>query len=153
MEISPERTETRPGYTADGLPGGRTRSGKLRIPQRSQLDSRTAAAKAFDSLVQEIESDLAPSGRDQLSAIERSFIEAYAGATVAMQGITAQQAAGQMIIVSDLAAAISSMIRVASRLGEQRRARDVTVRSTQTSSVRAGLAAVEGEVLENQGQD
>jgi hypothetical protein len=142
MEISPERTETRPGYTADGLPGG-----------RSQLDSRTAAAKAFDSLVQEIESDLAPSGRDQLSAIERSFIEAYAGATVAMQGITAQQAAGQMIIVSDLAAAISSMIRVASRLGEQRRARDVTVRSTQTSSVRAGLAAVEGEVLENQGQD
>jgi hypothetical protein len=41
------------------------------------------------------------------------------------------------------------MVRVASRLGEQRRARDVTVRSTQTSAVRLGLAAVEGEVHEN----
>jgi hypothetical protein len=127
---------------ADGLPGSRTRSGKLRIPRRSQLDNRTAAAKAFDSLVREIEHDLSPSGPPGLSAIERSLVEAYAGATIAMQGITAQQAAGQMILVSDLAAAISSMVRVASRLGEQRRMRSID------GPTRAPFSPVRSDLIE-----
>jgi hypothetical protein len=138
-EIPPEVSGMRPDCSTNELPGIRTRSGKLRIPQRSQLDNRTAAAKAFDLLVREIENDLA-SDRDQLSAIERSLIEAYAGATIAMQGITAMQAAGQSIIVSDLAKAISSMVRVAARLGEQRRLKPVNgVARPDASSLRASL--------------
>jgi hypothetical protein len=126
------------------MPSSYTATGKLRIPQRSQLDGRTAAAKAFDQLVREIENDLA-ADRDQLSAIERSLIEAYAGATIAMQGITSQQAAGQVIAVSDLALAISAMVRVASRLGEQRRMRAVNdpVRSDDAVSSRTDLIEAE----------
>ena len=44
------------------------------------LDRRTAARKAFDALVAEIEHDLG--GREQLSAIEKSLIQAYAGSAI-----------------------------------------------------------------------
>jgi hypothetical protein len=125
----------------------RARKAKLQLPTRADLDGRTNTAKAFDALVSAIEADLG--GADQLSAIERSLVEAYAGATITVQGINYKIALGEVIEVADLAQAISAMVRVASRLGEQRRARDVTVRSTQTSAVRLGLAAVEGEVHEN----
>jgi hypothetical protein len=44
-----------------------------------ELDSRTSAAKAFDRLVADIESDLG--GSDRLGAIERALVEGFAGAT------------------------------------------------------------------------
>jgi hypothetical protein len=51
------------------------------LPQllsRDELDGRSNAAKAFDRLARAIESDLG--GRDQLSMIARTLIEAYVGA-------------------------------------------------------------------------
>jgi hypothetical protein len=146
------RAQQRSGPQPNKLPRrARTRQGKVRLLQRSQLDGRTAAAQAFDQLVADIENDLG--GRDQLTAIEKSLVEGFAGATIILQSLNAQMALGQAIETADVGLAISAMVRVASRLGEQRRARDVTVRSTQTSSVRAGLAVVDGEVHENQSQD
>jgi hypothetical protein len=56
-------------------------------------------------------------GADQLSAIERALIEGFAGATITLQGINYKIALGQVIEVTDLAQAISAMVRVASRLG------------------------------------
>jgi len=43
-----------------------------------QFDGRTSAAKAFDRLVADIESDLG--GSDRLSAVERALVEGFAGA-------------------------------------------------------------------------
>jgi hypothetical protein len=123
------------------------RRGKMRLLSRENLDGRTAAARVFDRLVGEITADLG--GADQLSAIEKALIQGFAGAAVAVQDVNARMALGQVIEVSDLAQSISAMVRVASRLGEQRRMRDVNgVARPQQSSVRADLVS---ELHENQG--
>ena len=46
-------------------------------------DGRTAAAQTFSPLVRETENDLG--GHENLSAIEWSLVEAYVGATVALE--------------------------------------------------------------------
>lgn len=103
----------------------RRRSKRATKPQllvRSRLDGRTNAAKYFDQLVSDIESDL---NRDQLSAIERQLIEAFAGAATTLQHLNTQLALGQPIDVSQHAQCVGAMVRVASRLGLSRRAKDV----------------------------
>jgi hypothetical protein len=90
---------------------------------RDQLDGRTNAAKMFDRLVAEIESDLG--GHDQLSTIERTLVEAYVGAAITLHALNCQLALGQKIDLGQQAVAVSAMVRVASRLGLQRRAKDV----------------------------
>jgi hypothetical protein len=90
---------------------------------RDQLDGRTNAAKAFDQLVTDIEIDLG--GHDQLSAIERALVEGFAGAAVTLQHLNTQLALGQEIDLNQHAQAVSAMVRVAAKLGLQRRARDV----------------------------
>jgi hypothetical protein len=102
------------------------RSHKATRPQllvRSRLDGRTNAAKYFDRLVADIEADLA--GRDQLSAIERQLIEAFAGAATTLQHLNTQLALGQPIDVSQHAQCVGAMVRVAARLGLARRAKDI----------------------------
>jgi hypothetical protein len=90
---------------------------------RDQLDGRTNAAKAFDQLVVDIEADLG--GHDQLSAIEVALIEAFAGAAVTLQHLNTQLALGQPIDLGQHAQCVGAMVRVAARLGLQRRAKTV----------------------------
>jgi hypothetical protein len=148
MEIAPNSGSDAFSAPANRLSGVRSpkthpRKAKQPLLTRDQLDGRTNAAKAFDSLVREVESDLG--GADQLTAIERSLVEGFVGATITLKNLNCQLVLGRPIDVADLALSISSMVRVASRLGEQRRARDVTVRSTQASPLRAGLAVIDEE--------
>lgn len=96
---------------------------KPQLLMRDQLDGRTNAAKVFDRLVTEIEADLA--GRDQLSAIERALVEAFAGAAITLHHLNTKLALGQEIDVSQHAQCVGAMVRVASRLGLQRRAKDI----------------------------
>jgi hypothetical protein len=90
---------------------------------RAQLDGRTGAAKEFDRLVVAIEADLG--GHDQLSAIEIALVEAFAGAAVTLNNLNTQLALGQEIDFSQHAQCVGAMVRVASRLGLQRRMKDV----------------------------
>jgi hypothetical protein len=99
------------------------RATKPQLLNRATLDGRTNAAKVFDRLVSDIEADLA--GRDQLSAIERQLVEAFAGVAVTLQHLNTQLALGQQIDVSQHAQCVGAMVRVASRLGISRRARDI----------------------------
>jgi hypothetical protein len=112
---------------ASAKPVKRRRLDKKRIrPQlltRAELDGRTNAAKAFDRLVASIEADLG--GHDRISAIEVALVEAFAGAAVTLQHLNTQLALGLPIDLSQHAQAVGAMVRVASRLGLQRRARDV----------------------------
>ena len=111
---------------ASAKPVKRRRDKKRTRPQlltRDTLDGRTNAAKAFDRLVADIERDLG--GSDRLSTIERSLIEGFAGAAVTLQHLNTQLALGQEIDLSQHAQAVSAMVRVASRLGLQRRMKDV----------------------------
>ncbi|HEY5125752.1 MAG TPA: hypothetical protein VIJ35_00365 [Bradyrhizobium sp.] len=102
------------------------RSKKATKPQllnRATLDGRLNAAKEFDRLVSDIQSDMG--GRDQLSAIEVALVEAFAGATVTLNDLNTRLLLGQPIVPSEHAQAVSAMVRVASRLGISRRAREV----------------------------
>jgi hypothetical protein len=126
METHPDRARVPSGCSLESL-AKRRRQHKATRPQlvtRAQLDGRTSAAKAFDKLVANIEADLG--GRDQLSTIELVLIEAFAGATVTLQHLNTRLALGQEIDLGQYAQTVSAMVRVASRLGLRRRARDVT---------------------------
>ena len=104
----------------------RRRSKRATRPQlltRNLLDGRTNAAKIFDRLVTDIESDLG--GHGQLSTIEVALIEAFAGAAVTLNNLNTRLALGQEIDLSQHAQAVSAMVRVATRLGLQRRAKTV----------------------------
>ncbi|MEJ0076852.1 MAG: hypothetical protein WDO17_15650 [Alphaproteobacteria bacterium] len=78
----------------------------------------------FDAIVTGIESDLG--GKDQLSTVEVALIEAFAGATVHVHDLNARLLLGQKIDLSEHSAAISSLVRIASRIGTRRRPKDVT---------------------------
>ena len=97
--------------------------GKLRLLSRNSLDGRTKAAQVFDRLVAAIENDLG--GRDELSTIERALVEGFAGSCVVLGHLNAKLALGEDIEVAEHAQAVSAMVRVAGRLGLQRRAKPV----------------------------
>src|SRR5262249_22167049 len=115
----------------------RHRASRPQLLTTTQLDGRTTAAKEFDRLVADIENDL--SGSDRLSAIERALVEGFAGAAVTLQHWNTQLALGQPIDLFQHAQAVSAMVRVASRLGLQPRARDVLARQPSPSCLRAAL--------------
>jgi hypothetical protein len=119
MELALRSTHDRPAKQPR-----RRRRARSPLLTRGQLDGRTAAAKVFDRLVVDIENDLG--GHDALSTIERALVEGFAGACVTLQHLNTQLALGQTIDLAQHAQAVSAMVRVASRLGLQRRTRDVT---------------------------
>src|SRR5262249_1455944 len=101
----------------------RHRASLPRLLTRGQLDGRTSAAKVFDRLVTAIQAR--PGGTDQLSAIERNLVQAFAGAAVTLHHLNARLMAGEEINLAQHAQAVSAMVRVASRLGLQRRQKTV----------------------------
>ena len=126
LSYPPNATEKQLGCPSDvsAKPHGRNRRRiRPQLLRRSELDGRTTAAKVFDRLVADIEADL---GRDQLSTIERALVEAFAGAAVTLYHLNAKLVLGEVIDLSQHAQAVSAMVRVASRLGVSRRAKDVT---------------------------
>lgn len=103
--------------------GTRPKRAKNPLLTRDTLDGRTQAAKYFDELTNAIENDLG--GHDQLSAIERTLVQGYVGACVTLQHLNVKLALGQEIDLSQHAMAVSAMVRVASRLGLSRRAKNI----------------------------
>ena len=96
-----------------------------RLLVRSELDGRTSAAKVFDALVDNIvESDLG--GRKAISNIEFGLVEGYVEGKILLGNLIARQGLGEKVNVSEYASIVSTMVRCASRLGLQRRQKDVT---------------------------
>jgi hypothetical protein len=56
-----------------------------------------------------------------------ALIEAFAGASVTLNNLNVRLVQGEPIDLSQHAQAVSAMVRVATRLGPQRRPRDVTL--------------------------
>ena len=123
--------------------GSTTRRGRKRLLNRELLDGRTIVAKVYDQLVTQIHTDLG--GRDRLSAIQLRLVEAFAGASIALDNINTRILTGAEVdnaTVAMHAQSISAMVRVASRLGVERRPRDIT------PSVRDYLDHVSEETVE-----
>jgi hypothetical protein len=94
-----------------------------RLISADELDGRTRARRAFNALVSGITADLG--GEDQLSTIERALIQAFAGVSVHAADMNARLLQGDPIDLTEHAATVGAMVRLASRLGIQRRPREV----------------------------
>src|ERR1700691_813522 len=80
---------------------------------RSQLDGRTNAAREFDRVIADIESDLG--GHESLSRIKKSLIEAYSGTHVLLNNLNARVALGEVVDISQFSQCVTAMVRVGSR--------------------------------------
>jgi hypothetical protein len=99
-------------------------TGKDRLITRDQLDQRTRAAQQFDAIARAIAADLG--GEDRLSTVQKHLVEAFAGCAVHVGHINALLALGEEIDVVEHSQAISTMVRVAQRIGVRRVSKDVT---------------------------
>jgi hypothetical protein len=96
----------------------------MRLLTREHLDGRTSAARIFAQLAAAIENDLG--GHSELSTIELQLIQAFCGASVMLENLNVQLALGDPVEPLELAQIASTLVRVANKLGLQRRARDVS---------------------------
>jgi hypothetical protein len=98
------------------------RAAGVNLIDRSHLDGRTIVARRFDNTVADIAEDLG--GADYLSIVQRTLIEAYAGAVAGH--MNAQLLLGQPVNLAEYSQAFSLMARIAARLGITRQPCDVT---------------------------
>jgi hypothetical protein len=92
----------------------------------ARMDGRSATVKLYMGLLREIEADLG--GRDQLSRIEQSLIEAFCGAAVIARRALPLKDGGS-IDVPAFATAVTAMSRIGSQLGLSRRQKEVLLPS------------------------
>jgi hypothetical protein len=97
--------------------------GKIKLIDRGQLDRRTAASKKFDAIASAIAEDLG--GSDRLSTVQKHLVEAFAGVALAVNDLNARLLLGEEIDLIEQTQAVSTMVRVAQRIGINRVARDV----------------------------
>jgi hypothetical protein len=114
--------------------------GKTRLLTRAQLDKRTSAAQQFDAIARAIAQDLG--GEGNLSTVQKHLVEAFAGCAVHVGHINALLALGKEIDIVEHSQAISTMVRVASRIGINRVAKNVT------PSVKDYIASLQNEEAE-----
>ena len=97
-----------------------------RAPRNLPLEQATDAARFFDRMTREIETDLG--GRRQLSRIQGELIRAFCGGATVLRYLNRQVALGEIseLNLSDFATVASTMLRIGARLGLLRRPRDVT---------------------------
>ena len=109
-----------------GRPNGRPNGHHAaRMLSRYELDGRTTVAKQFDAIASSIAEDLG--GADQLSTVQKHLVEAFAGCAVVLTDINARAMTGAEAI--DLFAysnAVSTLVRVANKIGLRRIPRDRT---------------------------
>jgi hypothetical protein len=104
---------------------GRT-TGKLRLLSRDNLDKRIKGVKLFDRITADIYADLG--GEAELSRVEKELIAGFAGAALIVNDLNCKLMLGRDVDPLHHAQACSTLVRVASRVGIHRRARDVTPR-------------------------
>jgi hypothetical protein len=91
-----------------------------------RIDQNSGPGRFFSKMLRDVESDLG--GRSRLSRIELELAEAFCGSAVALRYQTHQILLGELaeVDLSSYATLGSTMLRIGSRLGFARRAKDVT---------------------------
>lgn len=123
-QLQPDSAAPKPRNKPPRHPGGSRplRQGKLQLVTRAQLDQRTLASRDFDRLVSQVTADL---GHD-LSIIETRLVEAFAGASALVDDLNVQILLGKTVDAGAYCQLASTMLRLGSRLGLKRHARDVS---------------------------
>jgi hypothetical protein len=113
---------------AEGSPKKRGRrpnkATKPRPLTRDMLDSRTAAAKMWDTLAASIIADAG--GESEITTVKRTLIDAFCGVAIRLNDLNTKGLLGQPVDLSQLSLAASTLTRLASRIGIARHARDVS---------------------------
>lgn len=107
-------------------PPRKSRAIKTRLLTSKALDGRTRARRQFDAIAKGIAADLG--GEDLLSTVEQHLVDAFAGAAVHVHDLNARLLRGDKVDILAHSQAVSMMVRVASRIGLKRVARDITPR-------------------------
>jgi hypothetical protein len=99
---------------------------RKRASRALPLEQATDSARFFGRMVRAIETDLG--GRRQLSRIETELVHAFAGAATAVNYLNRQVILGDgsEVDLASFATLASTMLRIGSRLGLQRRSKDIT---------------------------
>jgi hypothetical protein len=139
-QLSPDIAPPSTGSHALRRRFGGSAKGKVTLVRRQDLDQRTLAARDFDAQVSAITADL---GHD-LTAIEKQMVENFAGISTLLNDMLVQILLGQKVDTVELCALNTASVRVASRLGLRRRAKDVSTTSL------AGYLAEKSEVSDDQ---
>lgn len=104
--------------------GARRATRRLRLITSKCLDGRSRAAVQFNRIVANVTADLG--GNETLTEIERHLVVSFAGAAILQGHQVAKLLSGEQVDIDEYSAITTSMIRSATRLGTQRRAKDVT---------------------------
>jgi hypothetical protein len=88
------------------------------------VDQRSPTARRYRDLVSQIAAD--QGGLDQLSESRLQMIRRFAGASALAEAVEARIANGEKVDVGEYSQLASTLVRIASRLGIDRIARDVT---------------------------
>jgi hypothetical protein len=92
---------------------------------RDQIDGRSNAAKQFDAIALGIAQDLG--GEENLTTVQKHLVEAFAGAAIHVNELNTKLLLGDKVDLISHSTAISTLVRVASRIGIHRLlTRDVT---------------------------
>jgi hypothetical protein len=94
------------------------------VLSRAHLDGRTRSRRQFDAIAEGIARDLG--GEDHLSTVQKHLVEAFAGAALHVNDLTTHLLLGEDVDIVAHSHAISTMVRVAARIGIRRVARNVT---------------------------
>ena len=90
------------------------------------IDKSSAAARFFDKMVREVEIDLG--GPGELTRIKNELVRAFCGSAVTLRYLNHQVMLGEIseIDLTGYATMASTMLRIGSRLGLERHAKDMT---------------------------
>lgn len=102
----------------------RRRGTKHVLLTRDALDWRTNSFKAFARIADGIAADLG--GAANLTTVQRHLVEAFAGAAIQVEDLNTRLVMGEKVDVLAHSNVISTLVRVASRIGLERIPRDVT---------------------------
>src|SRR5216683_1201357 len=122
-QMEPTSPVKKPRAPAGMGPPRKSRAFKARLLTCAALDGRTHARKHFVAVAKGISEDLG--GADVLSTVQKSLVEAFAGIAVHVHNLNAHLLKGDKVDILAHSQAISTMVRVATRLGMRRIARDI----------------------------
>jgi hypothetical protein len=99
--------------------------GKIRVLTRDELDGRSSACKQFDAIARGVCTDLG--GEDQITTVMKHLVECFAGIAIQVSNCNARLLLGEQVDVAEHSQAATTLVRLASRLGLKRVARDLSI--------------------------
>jgi len=116
------------------LPLGRAKVGRPKDPQKSRLtnapdllanaDGRTTVARRYRDIAAAIATD--QGGADRLSETRLQLIRRFSAAACLAEQLESRLARGEEIDIQEHSLLVSTMVRVAQRIGIDRRAKNIT---------------------------